>query len=287
MAGQNYERLGIEAFGQHLLDSNDLDPVYVALATMREEGRVSDKRLARWLVSYWMWYDCGVASWQCEVDGKAFWARLYEAARNEEPTPFGGRWRRASERRHMRGEQAVAAVNHLRERYEDHPHRMVEQLKQPGDAGRVINAAKSHRGFGPWISFKIADMVDRVLGIPLNFEDAHVFMFKDPVKAAAILWEEHKSLPRGSVKALKPSTLHSIVEHLKGMFSGYQAPPLMDRPVGLQEVETILCCWKSHLNGHYPLFNDQDEINHQIQPWLSHSGTAKNFYECMPKRPEE
>ena len=44
----------------------------------------------------------------------------------------------------------------------------------------------------------------------------------------------------------------------------YQAPPQMDRPINIQEVETILCKWKSHLNGHYPTGNDIAEVRHGL-----------------------
>ena len=60
-------------------------------------------------------------------------------------------------------------------------------------------------------------------------------------------------------------------------------PPLYDRPIGLQEVETVLCKWKSHLNGHYPLYNDTDEINHGMINWLPGNEVAEQFYKNMVK----
>ena len=46
-----------------------------------------------------------------------------------------------------------------------------------------------------------------------------------------------------------------------------KAPPFHDRPVGVQEVETIFCKWKSHVKGHYPLGKDTRELHHGLQGW--------------------
>ena len=58
---------------------------------------------------------------------------------------------------------------------------------------------------------------------------------------------------------------------------------MYERPVGLQEVETILCKWKSHMNGHYPLNNDIMEIRHGLKDWLPVSALARAFYDAMPE----
>jgi hypothetical protein len=42
---------------------------------------------------------------------------MLTAAQNDEPSPLGGRWPRASERRHFRGAKCVKAVEWLRNKY--------------------------------------------------------------------------------------------------------------------------------------------------------------------------
>lgn len=72
-----------------------------------------------------------------------------------------------------------------------------------------------------------------------------------------------------------------VVAYLEETFSDLLAPPLFDRPIGLQEVETVLCCWKSHMNGHYPLNNDIDEIQEGLRGW----GTAASAFSKMMPEP--
>lgn len=215
------------------------------------------------------------------------------AARNEEETPAGGRWPRGHERRYYRAKIAVDSVTSLRARYGDRPENMAlyvgaratEEERLPF---RTVSArAQEHKGFGPWIAWKIADMLDRVMGVPVDFDNAAVFMFKDPEKAAMMLWEQREAhkYPENA-KPKREAILSGVADYLLGEFSGFMAPPLSDRAVNIQEVETILCKWKSHMNGHYPLFNDIRDVNEGLKPWVSFSPAAAKFYRHMPKEPQ-
>lgn len=286
MAGRNYPRLDIYEFGAHLLETGDLDPVYIALDKMEWlDGEQRD----RWLIAYWCFYHCGAASYISEAGGKEFWQRMSEAARNETTAPDGGRWPRGSERRHFRGEASVKAVTKLWGRYMDNPHQMVEEIaagEGPLPYATVAGRAKELPLFGPWISFKVCDMLDRLGIVPVDFDQAAVFMFDDPVKAALTLWRQHSKLPddaQPKSEAVKVQIIENVVSHLSEHFKDFTAPPRHERPVGLQEIETILCKWKSHRNGHYPLFNDIDEIRHGLQGWSEASETARGMLYAMPK----
>src|SRR5690606_13153596 len=125
MAKRDYPRLDIYEFGRHLLETGDLDPVYIALDRM-EWSQV--EQLGRWLVAYWAFYHCGVASWLSEHDRDSFWDVMELAARNEDPAPPGGRWPRGSERRHFRGAQSLNAIAEWRQAYGDNPHEMVSWI---------------------------------------------------------------------------------------------------------------------------------------------------------------
>lgn len=274
-----YQRLDILSFGRHLLESGDLDPVYIALP----KAVTDTKQLHRWLIAYWCFYHCGLASWASEFEGEDFWTALRLAAANEEPSPLGDRFPRGHERRHARGAQGIDMVAGLHLRYGNSPEGMVDYIVSAApEYERVAGHTREHKLFGPWISFKVCDMVDRVLGVPVNFSEAAVFMFTDPVKAALILWRQEYNLPEAAKPRDQTAVIHSVVEYLKGAFSAHKAPPLYDRPVDLQEVETVLCKWKSHLNGHYPLFNDIDEIRAGLWQWGRECATAAKMHECMP-----
>lgn len=289
---RNYPRQQIEDFGRQLIETGDLDPVYVALAG-HDKVPWGDAQVKRFLLAYACLYHCGVACYLSEFQGQLFFAELMKAARNETPAPTGDRWPRGSERRHWRGQQAVASCEALYRRYGGVPEAMFSTLawRNPGDNAaipfRVVSErTKEHRGFGDWIGFKCADLVDRVLGVPVCFTEAAVFMFTDPEKAAMMLWEEREGHKyEGKVRPKREVILHGVTDYLINHFADLDAPPLGDRPINIQEVETVLCKWKSHMNGHYPPGNDIREIHHGLDEWLPHSSAARQFKEAMPPVP--
>lgn len=294
--------LDIKPFGRSLIESLDLDPVYCMLVKARDTylGRA---QLFRFLVAYWCFYNVGFAAWASEYAGQAFWTALRTAARNtdDEPAPNGGRWPRGAERRHFRGEQATRPVAEMEARYGDFPENMVVACILGMDSttdslacmlnerpkvtcAEVFGHAKSHRGFGPWISFKVADMVDRLGLAEVSFDNSAIFMFDDPAKAAELAWAKYV----GPVERSKHTVLERrdlVVADLIKTFSDLEAPPLGDRPINIQEVETVLCKWKSHCNGHYPLGNDTHEIHEGLQAWTPYSETARVFDEIVKKMP--
>lgn len=286
MAGRKYNRLAIEFFGRQLITSGDLDPVYIALFNMQQREDMNQDQLCRWLVAYWCFYHCGFASYASQYPGDDFWSVMFKAALNEEPSPLGGRWPRSSERRHARGQQGFNMVHNLKHRYGKHPERMVKNLYNdqnstvPIPYTTIADRVSTHTLFGPWISFKVCDMIDRVLGINVDFTEAAVFMFKDPVKAALMVWRKKQDLPDNAEPRDSQAAIHMVVEYLSETFKDLSAPPLSDRPIGLQEIETVLCKWKSHMNGHYPLLNDIDEIREGLVGW---GKTAEQFGDAMPK----
>lgn len=284
MAGRQYERLPIEVFGRQLITSGDLDPVYIAL----RELDWAPAQVNRWLIAYWCFYHCGFASYASEFTGGQFWDALQMAAANETTPPPGGRWPRGQERRHARGAQGLNMVRDLRERYGDDTDGMINMLVFPSKKvgaykipfTELAERAKEHTLFGPWMAFKIGDMVERVLGVPVSFDNAAVFMFKDPMRAAEMLYCQKAGLDPKRVVRVN-FDVNDVVDYLVNTFDDLTAPPTYDRAIGLQEVETVLCKWKSHMNGHYPLNNDIDEINEGLEGW---GRSAREFAGKMPRR---
>jgi hypothetical protein len=284
-----YPRLTIEAFGAHLLETGDLDPVYVALnghdaVPWRREQK------ERFLVAYWCLYHCGAAAYLSEFQEDKFWHVLMEAARNTTPAPHAGRWPRGHERRHWRGKQATDSCTELAGKYY-RPEKMVWACTRAGNSFAAVSAAvQEHRGFGPWIAFKVCDMLDRCLDHRVDFTEDAAFngIFKDPVESALQLWRVKQGFDRNAAVHPKDraKTIHGVIEYLREHFDaqGHTAPPLGDRQINVQEVETILCKWKSHMNGHYPLNNDIDEIHNGLLEWSAHSQAVVDFQAAMPPR---
>jgi hypothetical protein len=282
MAPRNYPRLDIETFGRHLLQSGDLDPIYIALNETFLAGQ--QNQLKRWLIAYWCCYHAGQSCYISEAIDDGFWSRMQACAMNTQLSPIGQRWQRGHERRHFRGVAAEKAIDWMAAKYPK-PEDLVDDIIGSLPEllfDEVASRAQKLPLFGPWISFKVADMLDRCLGVPVHFDLANV-MYKDPSEAAVKLWRvkagvDEKAEPKDRAKAIQ-----DVVDYLVGYFSNFRAPPLGERPVGLQEIETILCKWKSHMNGHYPLNNDILEIQTGLTPWRAASNTAKNFISNMPK----
>jgi hypothetical protein len=296
-----YPLLDIYAFGEQLLRSKDIDPVYVVL----ENSGWSNDLKARWCLAYWCTYHVGVASYIAGMsyggDPAWFWQFLGEAARNTAPAPTGERWPRGKERRHWRGQQAIDSLNDLQRRYSDSPENFVATVgsnpntlismdtlskinSDPIPYSLIAQRVRQHVGFGPWMAFKIADMLEQVFRVRIDFDNAAVFMFKDPKEAALRFWRLKYKLPDNAKPRDEDEVINGVVDHLQKHFSNFLAPTER-RFVNLQEVETILCKWKSHLNGHYPLLNDVHELRAGATPWTRHSKLAQLFVD-MPGVPK-
>jgi hypothetical protein len=291
-----YPVLGVEDFGRQLIVSGDLDPVYIALS--RVEWPEEQKK--RWLVAYWLFYHPGAACFISEPQPHSisqaadFWNWIGLAARNTEPAPVSQigfpqrieRWPRASERRHFRGDKAVEAWENLRRRF-PMGYDLVDFVigSEPRAAyPDIYNRVTSLPQFGPWMAFKVADMLERCLGVAVDFDIDAVMMFDDPKKAALMVAARHMGLAPGVRIKDEPAAIRSVVYHLMRTYNDERlmAPPAHDRPIGLQEVETVLCKWKSHVNGHYPVGKDCKEIAEGLRDWARVSEAAREFLHWMP-----
>jgi len=243
----SYEVLPYKQFGKHLLNTQELDPIYVMLYN----HGIGGADLKRWCLAYWCFYSAGVASAITEA-GSAKFHDMMRKAQNK-------RWPRGAERRHFRGEASNNAIKHLRKqgRAED----IVDRLLEDSTFQGVCNAAQQLPLFGPWISFKIADMAEQVLGVPMDYSDCYLGIYKDPRQGAALIrygdWK----------KDISDQDLMNTVNKLIKEFKEYDAPPHYNRKVGIMEVETILCKYKSHYKGSYPLHKDSIEVYHGLEGW--------------------
>lgn len=275
---RNYQRCGIRRFGAQLLISGDLDPVYVALLN----ANLPAAQLSRWLVAYWCFYHSGFASAASERRRGDFWAFMEEAARNKTETPVGGRWPRGTERRHFRGEAARKALYGLRKRYGDRPEDMVDYVATGRSSVRaVIRRAETHDGFGPWIAFKVADMVDALIR-PVEQDDLSLFLYHTPRQS--ILEHYERGIIRTKLRD-EEDRLEFAMDWLQRSFESYTIPHKRNTsPPDWFALETVWCKHLSHMHGHYEFNKDIDEIRHGLEPWVTHSPTARKFLRGMPER---
>jgi|SRR6185369_11331034 len=255
-------------FGRQLLETLDLDPVYVVLYNAELEPEL----LQRWLLAYWGFYHVGTASWIAEAEDLAYWDRMRTAAGSKD-------YPRSSERRHFRGENARKSVEFLQSQglsklFSPFARSLApatimfvsdDYAKQTGakvgdtvfhdlSAEYVVEHVKTWVGFGPWIAFKVADMLER-LGLARIHFDVETAMYEgSPTEGAQMLWEEEGKPPLIREGQTRPATwaVARILSELRTL----SAPPDFKRIIGPQEAETILCKWFSYTKGHYHLGED-------------------------------
>jgi hypothetical protein len=253
--------MNITAFGDALIETQDLDPVYVAIYRADLPGL----QLCRLLLAYWCFYHLGVAAWLSEHRGSDYYTRMMEAATNITPSPVGGRWPRMAERRHFRGAKCIQAVAYLAERS---PYDRVWGLTAFTTEEEIMREVRKWPMFGPWIAFKAADMLERCTTARVRFRPNIGLIYDEPRSALEIFAAQHATR--------SPSESYNF---LLGYFSTRKAPPKLDRRCGPQEVETILCKWKSHVSGHYEVGKDIHETREALAGW---GETAERMLEGCP-----
>lgn len=247
------------AWGRQLIETNDHDPLYVGLANWDVRG----SRVRRFMLAYWCCYSVGASWYISQQSGGRFWDLLRVAAVNEEPAPVGGRWPRAHERRHWRGQKCVDSVDWLREAFR-HPEEAVLSL----EGARTLKEVEQRMNwpqFGPWIAFKAADMLERVLGAAVAFPEEVITLYKDPKEGAEMM----AALPRDLREGEHNPTPQECVNLLLEEYQDILAPGHRDsgRACNIQEVETVLCKWKSARRGHYWIGLDTRDHRTQLEQW--------------------
>lgn len=273
-------RLTIEQFGEVLLKTGDLDPMYLAV----NAAKLPTEQLHRLMLSYFCFYHLGAAARMAEArTASHFWEMMrMAAAYSPVHMPKAMAWPRGAERRHYRGMQAMKSMAELEGAYNS-PKTSVTAAIQHfiGASGRdaltfksVSKAVQEHRGFGEWIAFKVADVAERVLGYNVDFTDCELGIYKDPRQGAAVAYlgkEPAKGRDFDGAAWDWPITddqLKTITDYYVWYFSHLvRRPKYMTRNVNVQEVETIFCKYKSHLKGHYPVGKDTVEIGHGLDGW--------------------
>jgi hypothetical protein len=224
----------VTAFGRALLAARDLDPVYEAFGCA---GFTRAERSALVLAYSWF-YHAGVAADIAEQPD--FWRAARLAYEANAP--------RGTERRHFRGPRGLAAIEWVRARFAT-PEAALDALLAP-TFGAFRARALAWPQTGDWMAFKLGDLLERVRGDRISFDDCALAFYREPRRAALLVAEE-RGLTAG---------VDALARLIVAEFDGVAAPPHADRPCGLQEIETMLCKYKAHRHGFYPVGRDRAEI---------------------------
>lgn len=237
------------AFGHELIKTGDLDPIYIAL----NGAQLDRKDLHNVCMAYWLFYDIGVASRAANMASKG--VGLYDWMIRNYATLHRG-----TERRHFRGDNGMSCLAHLNATYEDAT-QPIERWFKELDYAKLNKRVQLTPQFGPWIAFKVADMGEACLGYPISFDDCKLAIYREPYKAAQLLLTGDKETKED---------IQPVLDKLLKEFANTACPHNKERSIKLQEVETILCKFKSHLNGHYPVGKDSHEYSEQLGNFINH-----------------
>jgi hypothetical protein len=261
-------------FGRALLDENDLDPVYVALW----EAKLEPDLLRRWLIAFWSFYHSGTSSWIADAPGgeEGYWDRMMLAASSKE-------YPRCHERRHFRGQAAIKAVESLRAKGLID---LFSPFREEMPCEEVMREVQRWYLFGPWIAFKMADMLERLDICKVDFSGGEMFLFNSPNQGARLLWEEEGKPEEGKGDKVGSWAVGRVLVHLNASLQGirsrngripvstpirpatgridtrkvFLAPPRYERPLNVQEAETVLCKFHSYRKGHYRVGEDVEGL---------------------------
>lgn len=240
-------------FGRALVDARDLDPVY----EMLYKAELDPATLRRWCIAYWSFYNAGVASFIAE--SKDFYRAMRRGAKE--------RWPRGTERTRAPWDEIIRTTDYLQERFPDRPEEAFDSVLHPR-WDRVNEAVRRWPGFGPWLGFKVADMADRVLLYPIDFTGCQLGFYKAPAAGLRLVAQQERTT--------EAEALRRLLKH----FEDEPAPPDFGRKFGIPEIETILCKYKSHCKGNYPIGKDKAEVRHALYGW---GPLSDRLSACLPK----
>jgi hypothetical protein len=214
--------MNVLEFGDAKLALQDIDPLYRALKEMKWPRQ----KLCEYTLAFVSFDHAGLACWVCEHDN--FWTGMTNAAENK---------LRGAPRRYFFPRVATPAVRTLRDRYGS-AKTALDALAGPYAQAEALLRTWPH--YGPTACFKLCDMAERVCGVNVDFS------MVTPEQLMS-----NKMVTKGVYKAM-----HSLgVDSPNSLFRAMRrhpwrtlAGPGFDRPLNMQEFETILCYY-SHDDG--------------------------------------
>lgn len=249
-----------QEFGKQLILTKDLDPSYVIMY----DAKLSEDVLKRFCLAYFCFYDMGTASRIAEHEN--FWAGCQQA--------YDEKWPRGGERRHYRGQQCLDSLAALRGMFEE-PIALLDWLCTSKTFADVTDRVQQMRGFGSWAQWKIADILERVLEVPIDFSDASLMMYSEPVAGAALILGKKD-------KKVSASEMAHVLQLMQSEFGEMLAPPSYNRKINVQEFETLCCRWKGYLKGSYHIGKDSKEIRKRLMEESGNSELARHLARFVP-----
>jgi hypothetical protein len=212
-------------FATLLFKLEDADPGYMLLR--RAELPMAQK--LRYVLAWCTFYNPGLAARASDFQG----ARFYDFLRSVYPSA-----KRASERRHFRGQAGLKALAQWQDLYPK-PEAMIEACF--GSSYLQVRKNMQHMAqMGDYFYWKLADIQDTVMGKAVDFTGCEQYMPKVPKQGADMV---------GDLENL--FTLKHIMGVVTAHVSKLDYPVKEGRKLALQEAETVCCVFKQHVVGDY------------------------------------
>ena len=236
-----------EEFSEITIRTNDLDPMYEVIAGMHQ----TDEWMGRFLMYFLCFYHAGDAATCADAtDDKTFWEYMVTAAMDPKV-------KRAAERRHFRGSNALRALATLQGHFMA-PYELIHSFWGPtySELNKVMTNRFQNTQMGPYFIWKIYDIQNVCLNrhITLSMDEAMKFMPAEPRKAAETFF------PKQSFR----ETLQMIVQHIRKL----PHPVLKGYGCGLAEAETILCMMKGYFQSKAHVIGD--DIDDKFYQLMGH-----------------
>lgn len=259
------ERLGIVEFGRRLIETEDLDPVYVAMY----RAKLARIEIVRFTVAWLMYYHTGLG---CQIaESPRMFSRMVYIAKHNDGFPRG------SQRKHHRKEPAVKSALDLRKRFKTGNECLQWLIAGESTAREMFFRVCEWVGWGPCMAWRVPDIFERLGTYPALFVDSDVDLFFTSPKKGAILCAEMYGL---DMETPELNAHLYLMEHLGHM----KAPPRYERTINIQETETVFCKWKSHMSGHYNVGRDTGRARQGFEAYPT-SELSRRLLSKIPRGP--
>lgn len=242
-------------FANQMFKLEDADPGYMLL-------RRADLPLAqklRYVLAWCTFYNPGLAARASDFQGGKF----YEFLRYVYPHA-----KRASERRHFRGQAGLKALVQWQSLYPK-PEAMIEACF----ASSYLQVRKNMQHMaqmGDYFYWKLADIQDTVMGKPVDFTGCEKYMPKVPKQGADMI---------GDMENL--FTLDIIMGVVTAHVSKLDYPVKEGRKLALQEAETVCCVFKQHVVGDYKFGFRSAKAYKRLKSMVPETPTAQKLLDGL------
>ncbi len=247
-------------FSNAMLVTGDIDPVYPVLIHLTRE---MDKEDALWLsFLYVAWYNLPVGATAFDLGS---------------PSPellpqIDWSWPTGIERRANRGGKVVFHIESYLKQVKEHGSQWqyytaglnmeAKSLAHRQDNWRIVNQRlQTIHLNGRWAAYKHCEIIRRVHGLPMEAPDMGNAFSSGPRQGLALFY--------GEVEGNSPDAIALLDRQGEDLIGR------MDKwgvTVDIEELETLMCNWKSLVNGKYYIGHDIDELLEQI-----HVGTERGW----------